>query len=253
MVLIFDIAEQKFLSKVVKLESAALRFNHSAVAYKKKIYLFGGEKFIPKQHLRYSLNDLWIFDTETLTMTSGAVEYVPNRTSHACCIIGKTMIIHGGISNEDATNSDLWTFNLEVCKWQFMMSAGIEVKLSHHTIAGAYNTSLDLIEPFTQGSCGEKKFWDRSGIMKEGIYIFGGKDVNGNPRNDLYLINTETKKRYNLEKLEVLGKKPYARFGHAMVYYAPKQYMIIYGGRNDSLWGPFGNCTISDVFILNLK
>lgn len=201
--------------------------------------------------MKYSLNDVWVFDTETSTMHPGPAEYVPSRTSHAACLIGKSMIVHGGIGSEGSTMSDLWHLNLDYLKWQFMMSAGVEARLSHHTIAGAYNNSLDHIEPFQPAH--EKKPWDRSGIMREGIYIFGGKDLNGNPKNDLYIINTDSTKRYFLEKVEVLGKKPHARYGHTMIYYHPKQYMFIYGGRNDLLWGQCGNCTMSDIQILNLK
>jgi|AACY02.9.fsa_nt_gi hypothetical protein len=60
------------------------------------------------------------------------------------------------------------------------MSAGVEARLSHHTIAGAYNNNIDHIEPFQGHS--EKKLYDRGGIMREGLYLFGGKDINGVPK-----------------------------------------------------------------------
>ena len=45
---------------------------------------------------------------------------------------------------------------------------------------------------------------------------------------------------------------PLARYGHAMVYYQKRQYLIIYGGRNDELWENYGSCSMSSIFLLNL-
>jgi hypothetical protein len=76
--------------------------------------------------------------------------------------------------------------------------------------------------------------------------------VAGRPRNDLWYINTDTKKKYVIEKVEAIGVPPLARYGHAMVYYYKRQYLIIYGGRNDELWENYGSCSMSSIFLLNL-
>ena len=63
---------------------------------------------------------------------------------------------------------------------------------------------LDTVDIFGNGRDTNKKeeIMHRGGIPKEGIYIFGGKDQNGIPKNNVYYINTE-KKKYAMEKLEV--------------------------------------------------
>jgi hypothetical protein len=55
-----------------------------------------------------------------------------------------------------------------------------------------------------------------------------------------------------IEKVEAIGVPPLARYGHAMVYYQKRQYLIIYGGRNDELWENYGSCSMSSIFLLNL-
>ena len=123
-------------------------------------------------------------------------------------------------------------------------------------MCGAYNTNLDTTEIFAQRDLDHmRREIDRGKmqIMKEGLYIFGGRDKKGEVTNGLYMVNTEVKKRYKFEKVDTIGHPPLPRYGHCMVYYPKKQYLVIYGGRNDTLWENYGSCSMSAVVILNLK
>jgi hypothetical protein len=224
------------------------------VTYKKKIIIFGGEKYNIHTQQRYAINEIRVFDPETVTWATvpGASEYIDPRRSHACCLVGKNMIIHGGIDTADTTKCDLWTFNVEHMKWNGVMSEGRELPLSHHTISGAYTSSMETMEIFTQIDVQATRPIRGSAIFKEGVFIFGGKDPNGKARGELYVISTEVKKKYAIDRIEPVGKPPHPRYGHSMVYWHSKQYLVIYGGRNDDLWEETGSSSMTDVIVLNL-
>ena len=215
---------QEFLEKKTKLDPQIQRFNHSAVAYKKKIIIFGGEKYNIATHNRHAINDTRVFELETLTWQSvtGSAEYIDPRRSHACCLVGKNMIVHGGVDTSDHTKSDLWTFNLDVMKWSSVITEGKDLCLSHHTMSGAYANHMDSIEIFSNAEP-QKRAAGFNSIFKEGVFIFGGKDPNGKARGELYHISTESKKKYSIERVEPIGSPPHARYGHAMLYWHKKQ------------------------------
>ena len=162
------------------------------------------------------------------------------------------MIIHGGIDTADTTKCDLWTFNVEHMKWNSVMSEGSELPLSHHTISGAYSSPMENMEIFTQNESVAIRPMRSGIIFKEGVFIFGGKDPNGKARGELYVISTEVKKKYAIDRIEPVGKPPYPRYGHSMVYWHSKQYLLIYGGRNDDLWGDTGSSSMTNIVVLNL-
>lgn len=255
-ILAYDIQAEKFTEISVKYDTNILRFNHSAIVYRKKIYIFGGERYNNINQSRFTLQDIKCFDSEnynwSIVVTCG--EVIAHRRSHACCLIGKTMIVHGGIDNIEATFADLWILNLDQFKWIRCHMDQDDIFLSHHTMCGVFNTQIEFVDILNFKDFGDKKK-EKNGPMsvyKEGIYIFGGKDQNGKAKDTLYIINTESRKKYSLEKVEPLGKPPKARYGHCMVYLAlaaEKQNLVIYGGRNDTLWETRQECTLDDIYV----
>jgi hypothetical protein len=151
--LIYDITYEKFTDYKVKLDPAIPRFNHTSVVYKKKVWIFGGEKYDKVTRERYPLNDVKVFDPADMAFSwvSSIGEYIPARRNHAACVIGKWMLVHGGVNSEEVMLGDLWLFNLESCKWQSMETDGKAKFLSNHTMTGIFNMNLDLV--------GKISFW----------------------------------------------------------------------------------------------
>ena len=128
-VIVFDLDLQQYQDKKFKMDRDVTRFNHTAVAYKRKIYIFGGEKFHATTRHRMTLDDIKVFDTEKsiFSYLSPSGEHISPRRNHACCVVNKHMIVHGGMDGEEKTCSDLWLFNLELSKWSQVLLEGKEI------------------------------------------------------------------------------------------------------------------------------
>ena len=95
------------------------RFAHSAVEHKKKLVVFGGEyeySKVTEQHV--CLNDVSIFTPETMEWkyfkTYGIIE---TRRYHVAAMIGKHMIVHGGLNSFSHVLSDFWALNMDTGEW----------------------------------------------------------------------------------------------------------------------------------------
>lgn len=88
--------------------------------------------------------------------------------------------------------------------------------------------------------------------MKEGIYVFGGKNVKGEPTNTFMNIQLGANP-VRISHFRTVGIPPRARFGHSAHFLPGLDYYVIYGGRNDQMYTTFGSSALSDVVILNLK
>jgi len=49
------------------------------------------------------------------------------------------------------------------------------------------------------------------------------------------------------------GTPPIARYNHTMLFYEPRSLLIIYGGRNESLYEATKTICLNDIRILNLE
>jgi hypothetical protein len=88
--------------------------------------------------------------------------------------------------------------------------------------------------------------------MKEGIYVFGGKNKQGEATNSF--INIQLGHSYaKLEAFSTIGIPPKARYGHCAHFLRDHDYYVIYGGRNDKIFNYTGRCTLDDIVVLNLK
>ena len=99
------------------------RYAHSSAIYKNKIVFFGGEEESDLYKDKYLLDDVNIFNTETNEWkyirpnVSATNDYVIARRSHVSCIIGHSMLIHGGIDCDGRHLSDMNIFDLKHLRW----------------------------------------------------------------------------------------------------------------------------------------
>jgi Kelch motif len=90
--------------------------SHTAMVYKSNIFLFGG--FIGGERPRYS-NTLYQFDITDILYkevpTSGSLP--PPRTDHTATMVGKNMVIFGGVNGSNNYLNDIYMLNMEGRVW----------------------------------------------------------------------------------------------------------------------------------------
>ena len=83
----------------------------------------------------------------------------------------------------------------------------------------------------------------------EGIYIFGGKNRRGQPTNALIrLVVTKENNTVKVEYPQTVGLIPMERYGHSIHFIRNRLNIVIYGGRNDSLYKAYGKLSLNNIF-----
>jgi hypothetical protein len=91
---------------------------------------------------------------------------------------------------------------------------------------------------------------DNSLIREKGIYIFGGKSKEeGGISNQLWILVTG-KKPLEWVQPSTKGKPPCPRYFHSMSFYERGNFLIIHGGRNETL---SDNLALNDTFLFDLE
>lgn len=94
----------------------------------------------------------------------------------------------------------------------------------------------------------EKPIFERTNQQYQsydGIYIFGGKNKFGKPTNKLIrLVITPNNNTAKVEFPDTVGIIPMERYGHSMHFIQKGLNLVIYGGRNDSLYSAYGKTIV---------
>ena len=228
-----------------------LRYAHSGVLYKKNLYIFGGKYF-----KGVNLGDIEIFNLEKKCWIFPKLESekrIPLRRNHACCGLGNTMFVHGGMTEENKYLDDMYLLNYKPLKWFDIDISKSEIKippLAHHSCC-LVMPEMIVANPnfniYSMPELGERG--KNSNIKERGIYIFGGKLSNEGPINhNLYLIRIGTKP---LEAVIVKtnGIAPCPRYDSSLNYYEKGNILIIHGGRSNNNGSENG---LNDTFIFDL-
>ena len=217
-IFVYDIVEKQFMQFILENNASIGPTNmHTCDYYQKKnsLILFRGGNGID------FFNDLIMIDLKTHKMikpnTKG--KKPSPRANHGSCIINDNYYIFGGWSGVDLLN-DLYILDLTTNVWSELM---IEVKPSKR----AGMTFLNYLD--------------------ECIVVFGGSTFNANYLNDVWVLDIEQRKWYQVDDENVIDReppKPVERAGHSAVVYGNS--IVIFGGGNS------GNY-FNDIFILKLK
>ena len=209
------------------------RAGHTVCEYDKNLVIFGGEKrFNNALKIRECLNDVWML---SLTSHEWKRQYcsgvlVEARRNHIAAIVGKYMLVHGGIDTYGNALSDLKVLNLQLMKWNSYTPDGHdETGIAFHTACEVFHPDRKKFELFKNP---EQPNAANPLIKEEGIYVFGGKTEDGVAVNTLKVLKVFGK-RLKWVTLQTTGQAPLPRFQHTMDYFAKMNCLIIYGGRND--------------------
>lgn len=236
-----------------KLSSIEPRLGHTAVAYKNKLLIYGGEHLY-NEHLkiRDCLGGPKLIDFEkqyckTLRTHGGFME---NRRNHAYCLFAERFLfISGGINSNGRYLSDLMYLNLDTLKWSTCETENHLENLAFHTMIVVYKKEPANVVNLYKAFEADVKFKSNSlnKIKEEGIYLFGGMNEKQTIFNTLRILKLGC---YPLKwtEPETKGIPPQPRFLHTMNFYKDMNIIIIYGGRNDKLQ----EAVFSDICVLNV-
>ena len=230
--------------------SAYSRYGHTSVYYQNKIYFYGGTVKIEKTSMLAGL------DIFSLSDKSFILSYVKNspskRKNHIAELIGNSMLIHGGMDEENQVLDDCHLLNLQQMKW----TSPVIIPINQYPKVFGHSSCLVIPNNIlTSNTFNIFKYPDdyinKKNIKNilRGLYIFGGKtkEINGLTNNLWILLIGQ--KPFQWIKVETKGVPPSPRYYHSMNFYEKSRYIIIHGGRNDDL---SSSCALNDTFILDL-
>eukprot|EP00347_Sterkiella_histriomuscorum_P011091 403373787 len=181
-------------------ESPGLIAHHTSVVFGEKMYTFGGSStsnMKDQSHSFYSL-DLKTYKWDQINARG---DLPITRDDHSAVIYEGSMVIFGGFSTNGERSNDIYRYYFKDNKWEKVSALG-----------------LDAPEPRAGHS---------SLIFGDSMVIFGGRDVESNKLNDIWVFNFTT---YQWESINITDDelKPLARSGHTACLY--KDMMLIFGG-----------------------
>ena len=231
------------------------RMGHSLAEHRGNIVTFGGVTAYNRgsQH-RECLNSVKILDTEKLYWrqidTSGVL--VSMRRYHIAVVVGKHMLLHGGLNEKNAFMSDAAVLSLNKMKWKQVDIQGTGPgHIAFHCAVGVFPKGTSELPGFSLYRIPETEGPPQERVIASGIYVFGGLDANSKAHNEVLLCKTGQRPLV-WSVLETKGKPPVPRFQHTMTLVKDLNILVVYGGRNDSHSGSGYTC-FNDVHILNLS
>ena len=201
-------------------------FGHSLIQYKNKAIVFGGAN-------ADDLNEVSIIDLKSMKYKQGSRSPF-RRRCHACCVVGRYMIIHGGIEAGEV-QSQVMIYDIEGDRW-YSPSCLNFPSLSHHQVVYPQSRRQKKIKA----------------LDNESLYIFGGLNEKGVSQNRMYKIKFNNENDVIAEKVST-ANTPEARYSFCLEPFDSNT-LFLYGGRNhDEINGPFAsNGIFSDVYLYNI-
>ncbi|XP_068159477.1 kelch domain-containing protein 3 [Drosophila tropicalis] len=185
------------------------RYGHTVVAYKDRIYIWGGRN---DENL---CNVLYCFDPKLASWSRPNVSgCLPGaRDGHSACVIGNSMFIFGGFVDEiNEFSSDVHSLNLDTMEWRYVQTFGVPPSYRDFHAAVAYE--------------------------QERMYIFGGRGDKHSPYHsqeetychEIVYLDMRTKVWH---RPFTAGKVPVGRRSHSMFVY--NKLIFVFGGYNGLL------------------
>ena len=228
------------------------RYGHTSIFYQNKLYFFGGKSKYQNLNLTCGLEVLSLSDHIYSIPITGKVNPEPRR-NHTAELIGNQMLIFGGISENNEILSDCYLLNFNPLSWNIAVinKYAPAPKVFGHSSCLVIPRELLNKPKFSIYSYPTIEPGKGNNLIKEkGIYIFGGKTKeDGGLSNQLWILVTG-KKPMSWIQPQTKGKPPSPRYFHSMSFYEKGNFLIIHGGRNDSM---SESSALNDTFIFDLE
>jgi N-acetylneuraminic acid mutarotase len=225
------------------------RFGHSVVEYEKKLFVFGGGTDFNSVHKqRECLNGVKSFTAETKEWSNVRCEghFIGTRKHHCSSIVGKHMLMHGGLNQRNNLLNDSAILNLSKQKWKIVNLKGNGPGFC------AFHTAVTVLDVDQRNSSSIYKVQPSriNSVKLPGIYVFGGIDQGRHATNELFLVNVGCKNLY-WTRPETFGTPPSPRFQHSMVFNEKVNVLVVFGGRIDVNNSNAYTC-FNDLFLLKM-
>ena len=230
----------------------ANRYGHTGVIYQNKIIFFGGKtKYLNMSYLC----GLEIYSMTDYTFNSPSVGKISpeTRKNHIAELLGNQMFIHGGLNESNEILNDCYLLNISTLKWNIcsINKYTPAPKLYGHSSCIVIPHVLLFHHKFSIYSYPNLEPGKMSNLIKEkGIYVFGGKSKEESSLSNQLWILITGKKPMEWVQPETKGKPPSPRYFHSMNYYEKGNFVIIHGGRNDTM---SESSALNDTYIFDLE
>ncbi|KAF8699551.1 Kelch motif, partial [Rhizoctonia solani] len=157
--------------KVSRGRSPFKRHDHAMVAYKNKLYVFGG--YYDGDAI---FNDTWCFDMNAKTWTEldciGPT--LPRRSGHAVALVGDVVYMFGGWPDHTELGNT-WCFRITEKRWYPLPDMGLRPSLNlGHTMATIGERIIYV---------GQGEIYDEQASKPRLIYVLDTASINLNPEN----------------------------------------------------------------------
>jgi len=229
------------------------RFGHTSNVYNRKMIIYGGVKnYNTMLNIRECLNDVRAYDphSQQWSYLKSSGEIIEARRNHVAVVVGKHLLVQGGISSTGQYLDDLNAFDLISHQWSSCH------EINSDQIGVAFHKACLVLDERRIDSnlfMMNDVFHDErvNPIKEEGVYFFGGRYHDGTITNNLKILKIG---RSSLRWIrpQTIGQPPEARYLHTMVFCRSLNMLIIYGGRNDNLYGEKKAHILGDFYTLQL-
>ena len=228
------------------------RYGHTGIYYQNKIYFFGGKIKYQKNSMTCGLEVFNFQDGQFTAPSAGKLIPEPRR-NHIAELLGNQIFIFGGITNTNEVLNDCFLLNINPLKWYTCIINKYTPgpHLYGHTSCVVIPTYILKNHKFSIYSYPNIEPGKANSLIKEkGIYVFGGKSKEeGGISNQLWILVTG-KKPLEWILPNTKGKPPSPRYSHSMSFYERGNFLIIHGGRNDSI---SDNIALNDTYLFDLE
>jgi len=228
------------------------RYGHTGIYYQNKIYFFGGKIKYQKNSMTCGLEVFNFQDGQFTAPSAGKLIPEPRR-NHTAELLGNQIFIFGGITNTNEVLNDCFLLNINPLKWYTCIINKYTPgpHLYGHTSCVVIPTYILKNHKFSIYSYPNIEPGKANSLIKEkGIYVFGGKSKEeGGISNQLWILVTG-KKPLEWIQPNTKGKPPSPIYSHSMSFYERGNFLIIHGGRNDSI---SDNIALNDTYLFDLE
>lgn len=162
----YDVGNDKFEILETKGFAPQCIVYHTAVAFNKDVYIFGGDSGLAIANSKVVTNELLKLDTQTLEWTKlKPLKAVEPRKHHAACEFGDYMLISGGMTEDsNIPYKDFHAYHPESNEWFKIQDQVDWSGLSHHTMTPVYCSKVKSL--YSKNSGGNKNKIDANDVRK---------------------------------------------------------------------------------------
>lgn len=140
----YNIRKRTFVNKKQTGQIPLGRNYHTSVMFDNEIFIYGGEIMDHRNPCKkYILNETYSLDLETFEWKNvdPIKAFVPPLKFHASCLLGRYMIISGGIKEDWEYSSEVFCFDLNDLKWN-KVNCDFKTKVAYHTMTSVYYSKM---------------------------------------------------------------------------------------------------------------